>query len=85
MVRQYPFIRWVNALGIPLPQSALNAQGISLWQELTGKTEQEWLALPGVGAERVRQIQRWLSLPEVTSLADWLEKQKVRGFTVGSE
>jgi len=85
VVRQYPFIRWVNALGIPLPQAALNAQGISRWQELIGKTEQEWLALPGVGAERFRQIQRWLSLPEVTSLADWLTKQKVQGFTVGGE
>lgn len=85
VVRQQPFIRWVNALGIPLPLAALKSQGFSHWQQLIDKSEQEWRALPGVGTERVRQIMRWLGLKEVTSLVDWLAKQKIQGFTTSSE
>lgn len=80
LVRQRPFTRWVNAMGVPLTQAALNVLGASYWRELTGRSEPLWRMLPGVGDERVRQIQRWLLYPEIVAMSDWLAKQGIPGF-----
>ncbi len=81
LVRQRPFIRWVNAMGIPLTQAALNALGASHWPELIERTDRQWRTLPGTGEKRVRQLLRWLHHPEITALAAWLAQQDVPGFT----
>lgn len=80
LVRDMPFIRWVNVMGIPLTQAALNALGASHWQDLIKQTDRQWRTLPGVGDERVRQLQRWLNQPDVIALADWLAQQGISGF-----
>lgn len=80
LVRKRPFIRWVNALGIPLTQGALNALGVSRWQEFIGRTEQDLRALPGVGSQRIRQLQRWVNHPDVIALVDWLAQQGITVF-----
>jgi DNA ligase (NAD+) len=67
-------------MGIPLTRAALNALGASHWQALIARTESQWRALPGTGDERVRQLQRWLTHPDIVALADWLAKQGVPGF-----
>ena len=79
-VRERPFIRWVNVMGIPLTQAALNTLGASRWQELIERTEQQWRTLPGTGGERVRQLQHWLAHPDIVALADWLAGQDISGF-----
>ena len=80
LVRDRPFIRWVNVMGIPLTQAALNALGASHWQELVERTERQWRALPGTGDKRVRLLQRWLAHPDIVALADWLARQGILGF-----
>lgn len=81
LARERPFIRWVNVMGIPLTQAALNALGASHWQELIARTDGQWRLLPGTGGERVRQLKRWLHHPEVKALVDWLGKQGIQGFS----
>lgn len=80
LVRERPFKRWVDAMGIPLTQAALNGLGASHWQELIAHTERQWRTLPGTGDKRVVQLQRWLTHPDIVALADWLAKQGVLGF-----
>ncbi|ROP56215.1 DNA ligase (NAD+) [Enterobacter sp. BIGb0383] len=80
LVRDRPFIRWVNVMGIPLTQAALNALGASHWQELIARSDRQWRTLPGVGDERVRQLQRWLTHEDIAALAEWLAGQGISGF-----
>lgn len=49
-----PFIRWVLAMGIPVPQGALAQPESENWHLLAAKVAQ-WRTLPGVGEIRARQ------------------------------
>lgn len=78
--RKKPFIRWVMAMGIPLPQPALFASGDRSWQQLSEKTEQQWQQLPATGLRRARQVMQWLNDTEVDALSHWLAAQRIEGF-----
>lgn len=80
LVRKQPFIRWVMALGIPLPQATLNASADRSWQQLSGRTAQYWQQLPATGARRAKQIMEWLDNAEVKKLSRWLATQHINGF-----
>jgi len=78
--RHQPFMRWIIALGIPLPQSAAKALSAHSWRELQDKDAGSWNQLPGIGAEKARKLVEFLHDPQVTRLATWLGEQGVNGF-----
>lgn len=80
--RKLPFHRWLKALGLPLPANALRTLPDQSWRELTMRNEANWQQLPGVGAGRARLLIQFLHHPQVSSLAEWLGKQQITGFTV---
>lgn len=79
-VRQKPFLRWANAMGIPLAKATLQAIGDTSWQAMIQRNEADWRLLPGVGEEKARQIVAWLRQPQVDALAKWLAGQRINGF-----
>lgn len=80
LVRQQPFKRWVIALGMPLTQTALNAIDDNRWQQMQDRDEQEWRRLPGIGAEKSRQLVNFTRHPHISGLSGWLGQQGVTGF-----
>ncbi len=80
LTRERPFIRWVTAMGIPLPQASLKAATGMSWQEMSQWNISGWRALPGTGEEKARKIVNWLHQPEVDALAKWLAEQHINGF-----
>lgn len=80
LVRKRPFIRWVLAMGLPVPQGALAQLESENWHLLAAKSEAQWRALPGVGEIRARQLVAFLHHPDVVALAQWLSGQRIPGF-----
>ena len=80
LTRERPFIRWVMAMGVPLPQASLKAATGLSWQEMSQRNTSDWRALPGTGEEKARKIVNWLHQPEVAALAKWLAEQHINGF-----
>ncbi|QMR76038.1 NAD-dependent DNA ligase LigB [Enterobacter sp. RHBSTW-00175] len=80
LTRERSFIRWVMAMGAPLPQASLKAATGVSWQEMSQRNSSEWRALPGTGEEKARQIVNWLHQPDVAALAKWLSEQHINGF-----
>ncbi|SQA98507.1 DNA ligase B [Cedecea neteri] len=78
--RKQPFIRWVLALGMPLPRSAHDSLKNKHWQQLGGWDQSRWQALPGVGAKRARQLVDFMKHPQVVGLATFLGQQSIPGF-----
>ncbi|MBN0017126.1 DNA ligase B, partial [Pseudomonas aeruginosa] len=68
LVRKRPFIRWVLAMGIPVPQGALAQLESENWHLLAAKSEAQWRTLPGVGEIRARQLVAFLHHPDVVAL-----------------
>ncbi|SXJ37557.1 NAD-dependent DNA ligase LigB [Klebsiella pneumoniae] len=80
LVRKRPFIRWVLAMGIPVPHGALAQLESENWHLLAAKSEAQWRTLPGVGEIRARQLVAFLHHPDVVALAQWLSGQRIPGF-----
>ncbi|MBU4682741.1 NAD-dependent DNA ligase LigB [Cedecea davisae] len=81
LARQQPFIRWVKAMGMPLPASALDEIKEKSWQQLLSRDEASWRRLPGVGATRARQLIDFMKHPQVAALVIFLGQQKIDGFS----
>ncbi len=82
LTRQQPFQRWVKALGLPLPARAWQALTDSKWHQLQARDERSWQTLPGVGAERARQLVSYIHHPDIAALAEWLAAQRIDGFAL---
>lgn len=80
LVRRQPFPRWLNALGIPLPRTAMQALSDRRWQQLQSRDAQRWQQVPGIGAERARRLVTFTHHPTVNALTVWLGEQGVPGF-----
>lgn len=78
--RHQPFVRWINALGLPLPQAAVKALGQQTWQQLRERDAESWHRLPGVGPEKARKIVEFIHHPTLDALSRWLGEQGVQGF-----
>jgi len=78
--RHQPFKRWINALGIPLPQVAAKALSVHSWRQLQDKNAGSWSQLPGIGAEKARKLVEFVHDPQITRLATWLGEQGIDGF-----
>ncbi|ELY6245464.1 NAD-dependent DNA ligase LigB [Cronobacter universalis] len=82
LTRRLPFQRWVKALGLPLPARAWQALPDDTWHQLQMRDERSWQTLPGVGAERARQLVSYIHHPDIAALAQWLAEQKIDGFVL---
>ncbi|WP_312690178.1 NAD-dependent DNA ligase LigB [Kosakonia sp.] len=80
LVRDRPFIRWLQALGAPLPQSALKAASDTHWRQVQERDEVAWQRLPAVGVEKARQIITFTHAPAIEQLATWLGAQGIAAF-----
>lgn len=80
LARQQPFLRWVQALGVPVPQAAMAGLAGEGWSQLLARSEEQWRRLPGVGDEKARQLVAFLRHPDVSALAQWLSGQGISGF-----
>lgn len=81
LVRHRPFIRWVMAMGIPLTQGALKANGDHSWGQLLARTAEYWQQLPTTGEGRARRVIQWLDNPEIRALGNWLAARHINGFS----
>lgn len=79
--RKQPFIRWVLALGMPLPRSAHGVLKDTYWQQLAGWDQSRWQTLPGVGAGRAGQLVDFMQHPQVVALATFLGQHDIPGFS----
>ncbi len=61
-------------------------QRLNAWQTcfaqpaVQARDEHSWQTLPGIGAERARQIVSYIHHPDVAALAQWLAQQRIDGF-----
>ena len=80
LARERPFLRWIQAMGVPIPKTAFARLKEDDWQRMQERNEEQWRHLPGIGAERARQLVTFLHHPDVAALAKWLSGQRVPGF-----
>jgi DNA ligase (NAD+) len=80
LVRQVPFTRWLEALGVPLPRTALNALRDRRWHTLQHRDARSWQQVAGVGQERARRLVEFVHHPTLDALTTWLSGQGVTGF-----
>ncbi len=72
-----PFMTWLKALGLP-PTGSANLP--DTWEILANRTELDWLAEPGIGKTRARQLQAFFRHPQVLALREKLQAAGVQGF-----
>jgi len=77
LTRQQPLRRWISAMGIPLPRSALNALSDTTWNEMQQRDKQHWQALPGVGAALAQRIHAMLQDAQIQRLIAFLQQQGI--------
>ena len=68
-----PFKRWVKALGVPVPETALRALSDDSWDELQARTERQWQKITGVGRKQAHQIITFLQSPDIQQLIALLQ------------
>ncbi|GAB3372118.1 NAD-dependent DNA ligase LigB [Azotobacter armeniacus] len=75
--RQRPFPVWLRALGLPpTGDAALPPR----WDELAGRSLEQWQREPGIGAGRARRLQAFFRHPEVQTLRLRLQAAGIEGF-----
>lgn len=80
MVRERPFIRWVTALGMPIPKSALKAASDDNWHQVQERDARSWQRLPGIGAGIAGRLVTFAHHRDVATLAQWLGERRISGF-----
>lgn len=78
--RRQPFVRWIDALGVPLPGMAAKAITDNAWRQLQARDEQSWQRLPGIGPEKSRKLVEFVHHPALHALTTWLGEQGINGF-----
>ncbi|SFA87786.1 NAD-dependent DNA ligase LigB [Azotobacter beijerinckii] len=75
--RQRAFPVWLRALGLPPTGKAALPPS---WDELAGRSLEQWQGEPGIGPGRARQLQAFFQHPEVQALRVRLQAAGVAGF-----
>ncbi|MEM6052821.1 NAD-dependent DNA ligase LigB [Erwinia sp. P7711] len=75
--RQQPFKRWVRALGLPLPEKALNTIQDDNWQKLLSRSLTEWQQLPDMGMRRADRLVKFLHHPDTEALIAFLRERGI--------
>lgn len=82
LTRQQPLRRWINALGIALPQKALRALPDKAWETVLARDVQDWQSLPGVGALRAERIASQFQDAGLRKLIAFLQLQGIPASSV---
>lgn len=77
LTRQQPLRRWLSALGLPLPQAALNALADDRWESLLSRQAADWQQLPGVGTVLAGKIVSYLHDAQIQQLIAFLQQQGI--------
>jgi len=72
-----PFLSWLRALGLP---STGNAKLPNNWQQLAGRSPQQWQTEPGISARRAQQLSAFFQQPQLMALRAQLQAAGVEGF-----
>ncbi|MCL6352827.1 NAD-dependent DNA ligase LigB [Pectobacterium polaris] len=75
--RQMPLSRWLLALGIPVPRSAISALDDVDWLALQQWTAQQWRQFSGIGERRAEEIMAFLKHPIVVELITRLDREGI--------
>lgn len=75
--RERPMDVWLRAIGVPANLSI--APGMD-WQTLATRSPDQWLAEPGIGPARARQLHAFFANPDVQALQQTLGAAGVAGF-----
>ncbi|TBW07105.1 NAD-dependent DNA ligase LigB [Azotobacter chroococcum subsp. isscasi] len=75
--RQRPFPVWLRALGLPPSGEAALPPA---WDELAGRSLEQWQDEPGIGPGRARRLQAFFRHPEVQALRLRLQAAGIEGF-----
>ncbi|QWC53088.1 NAD-dependent DNA ligase LigB [Pectobacterium atrosepticum] len=75
--RQKSLSRWLLALGIPVPRSAISALDNVNWLALQQRTAQQWRQFSGIGERRAEEIMAFLNHPIVMELIARLEREGI--------
>ncbi|RYC38151.1 NAD-dependent DNA ligase LigB [Pectobacterium zantedeschiae] len=73
--RQMPLSRWLLALGIPVPRSAISAVDNVDWLALQQRTAQQWRQFSGIGERRAEEIMAFLNHPIVMEFIARLDRE----------
>ena len=77
LTRQQPFRRWVKALGVSLPQKALNALPDQQWESIMRRDVMAWQTLPGVGAGLATRLAEQFQDARLQALIAFLQQQGI--------
>ncbi|MEZ3501012.1 NAD-dependent DNA ligase LigB [Pantoea sp. KPR_PJ] len=77
LTRQQPLRRWISALGIPLPRSALQSLSDQTWDEVQQRDAKRWQSLPGVGAVLAQRVHAMLLDARIQRLITFLQQQGI--------
>ncbi|MEN4972642.1 NAD-dependent DNA ligase LigB [Pantoea eucalypti] len=77
LTRQQPFRRWVKALGVSLPQKALNALPDQQWESVMRRDVMAWQTLQGVGAGLATRLAEQFQDARLQALIAFLQQQGI--------
>ncbi len=77
LTRQQPLRRWISALGLPLPRTALQALPDTQWSQLLERSAESWQQLPGVGKVLAQRIVAMLQDADLLQLIHFLQQRAV--------
>ena len=77
LARERSFDAWLSAIGLPSRRSVTLDQD---WHTLAARSQDQWLAEPGVGHARAQQFRDFFADPDVRSLQQKLHAEEVAGF-----
>ncbi len=77
LTRQQPLRRWVSALGLPLPKTALQALPDTQWSQLLARSAESWQQLPGIGNVLAQRIVAMLQDADLQQLIHFLQQQGI--------
>ncbi|MCQ4256873.1 NAD-dependent DNA ligase LigB [Stutzerimonas stutzeri] len=77
LARERSFDAWLRAIGLPPSRSVTLGQD---WHVLASRSNDQWLTEPGIGPGRAQQLRDFFADPNVRSLQQKLNAEKVAGF-----
>lgn len=77
LTRQQPLRRWISAIGLPLPRSALQALPDTQWSQLLARSAESWQQLPGIGKLLAQRIVTMLHDAKLLQLIHFLQLQGI--------
>ncbi|HEX7817285.1 NAD-dependent DNA ligase LigB [Dyella sp.] len=86
LARTRGFVAWMHALGAPpIDDRHWSQEDSSSWDMAAGMSEQAWLARPGVGRVRARQLVAFFTHPQVQGWAQRLREAHMEGFAASGQ